>query len=152
MHPFQNVMPFQVQSLLESSCTIKYLPNSDHWLSSKPTGETKDLRRESCVIGNSVGLHFERSSKMFQGFFFFFLFLFSRPRSMTELFLCMALRRGGCNMPRQDCATALISQRPCWFLVILCCMIYILCQFWMFCFVLFFSRREMYMYSLCSVL
>ncbi len=68
---------------------------------------------------------FERRSKMLPRFYF----LSSNPRSVTELFLYMAL--GGeagaiCRGRTARLHLQYTSQRPCWFIVILCCMIYMI--------------------------
>lgn len=72
---------------------------------------------------------FERSSKTFD--------LFSEPGSMTEYFLHTTLGgEAGAICQRRTMWLHLkhTSQRPCWLIVILCCMIFMIwCQFWMLC-------------------
>ena len=85
---------------------------------------------------------FERSSKMFPRYFLFFMF------SLRTLSVRGSGWRGGAISPGRTVLLHLkyTSQRPCWFLVILCCMIYMICHFWMLCFFVSGGR------SICTVL
>lgn len=68
---------------------------------------------------------------------------FSKPRSMTEPFLSMALAGAICRRRTVRLHLKYTSQRPCWFLVILCCMIYMI-LLWMLFFFFFLQEGDLY--------